>query len=52
MNTFSAKLTEAKVKAIRGQYAAGTTQDSLASANGVTRTLISHIVHRRAWAHV
>ena len=48
-----AKLTEAEVLAIRARYATGRiTQQALAEEYGVAGSLISHIVNRKAWAHL
>ena len=48
-----AKLTEAEVLAIRARYATGRVmQHALADEYGVSGPLISHIVNRKAWAHL
>lgn len=49
----SAKMTEAKVRAIRARYARGdVTHAELAAKHSVTPAAISHIVNRRNWRHV
>lgn len=49
----NATLTAQKVRDIRRRYAAGNVgQRALAKAFGVSRSLIGHVVHRRAWAHI
>ncbi len=48
-----AKLTEAIVIEIRGQYASGKyTQRQLAAIHGVTQPLIGYIVNRKIWKHI
>src|SRR5215813_4747451 len=48
-----AKLTEADVRHIRSQYAAGgVTQKQLAAQHGVTQSVISHAITGRRWSHV
>ena len=47
----SSKLTEAAVRDIRQQYAAGgISQSQLAAVYGVTQPLIGYVVRREAWA--
>lgn len=49
----SAKLTAAKVVAIRARYAqGGVTHAVLAAEHGVTPSVISHITTRRSWRHL
>lgn len=49
----AAKLTAAQVRAIRDEYAAGSTSIvRLATGYGVTEGTIAHIVHRRKWKHI
>lgn len=50
----TAKLNAPQVRAIRTRWARPDrpTQRQLAAEYGVTRTAISHVVHRRTWAHV
>jgi len=48
----SAKLTAEKVIRIREQRAAGLSERAIAESMQVSRTCISHIVHRRTWDHV
>ena len=47
-----AKLNEAAIRAIRGLYADGATQTSLARQFGVHQTLISFIVTGKNWTHI
>jgi hypothetical protein len=48
-----AKLTDADVRTIRQQYAAGwVTQRALGERFGVTQTLIGRVVRGEAWRHV
>lgn len=48
----SAKLTAEKVRHIREQRAAGLSERAIAEAMKVSRTCVSHVVHRRTWDHV
>lgn len=48
-----AKLTDARVRAIRAEYATGTTSfQRLADAHDVSKKTILNVVHRRIWQHV
>lgn len=52
-DTGRAKLTEAKVLAIRALYASGEySQQQLAVRFSVTKTLVRYIVKRRVWVHI
>jgi hypothetical protein len=46
------KLTEAEVRAIRAQYAAGAVQRDLAEQFGICQSVVSRIIGRIAWSHV
>lgn len=48
----NAKLTAAKVLAIRADVAAGEPQRSVARRYGVGKSTVNYIVTRRIWAHV
>jgi len=48
----SAKLTEYDVRGIRWGYQQGFRQSVLAEAYGVSRSMVSMIVTRKAWTHV
>jgi hypothetical protein len=48
----SAKLTEARVRAIRAAYAGGVCQAILSREYGVTPTCVYNIVHRKTWRHI
>lgn len=48
----NAKLTEAKVRAIRQKKAAGCKQKDLAKKYGILETTISAIIRRKTWRHV
>lgn len=50
--TWSARLTEADVRAIRAQRAAGAYQVDLAADYGVNEATISNICTRTTWGHV
>ena len=46
----NSKMTQARVDFVRSEYAKGTiSMDQLAKANGVSQTLISHIIHNKIW---
>lgn len=47
-----ARLTTAVVRAIRGDYANGVTQQALRQKYGLKQTHVSRIVNRRSWKHV
>jgi HNH endonuclease len=48
-----AKLTEAQVKAIRAEYAAGkTTHKKLAAKYGMGKSMIGYIVTNKFWTHI
>jgi hypothetical protein len=47
-----ARLTEATVRAIRLERAAGATQTALATKYDIDQTTVSMIVHRKTWKHV
>jgi hypothetical protein len=47
-----AKLSEAKVRAARQRYAAGTPMMSLAREYGVSLTVMSLAINRKTWKHV
>lgn len=48
----AAKLTESQVLEIRKRYSDGEYGTSLASAFGVSQTLVSAIITRKAWKHI
>lgn len=48
----NARLTDAKVRSIRAQFAAGATQAALSQAFGMGETTVGHIVHGRTWGHL
>ena len=48
----NAKLTNTKVRKIRAECAAGSTQLCLAEKYSVSKNAISQIVNRRAWQHL
>lgn len=47
-----AKLTENDVRAIRSEYAAGSSLRKLSAKFGIAHTAIASVLHRRTWAHV
>lgn len=47
-----AKNTEADIRQIRRQCAAGEAQSVVAASYGLSRSTVSGIVHRRTWKHV
>lgn len=50
---YNAALTEAKVQALRAEYATGqVTQEQLAERYGVSLMTISKAIHYKTWAHV
>lgn len=52
-NHHKAKLTDDMVREIRGRYAAGgVSHRALAREYGVTKPVITYIIHRRIWKHI
>ncbi len=47
-----AKVTDDKVRVMREEFKAGTTQTALANRFGVSISLVNGIVHGRRWRHV
>jgi hypothetical protein len=47
-----AKLTEARVRAMRAEFASGSTMKGIAERYGLHRAYVSQIVRRKRWSHI